>query len=72
MKASHMKQRTAAEEHELAQHSALHTVRSLGRATVTDVVNQQGLAELRAKRALEDLLASGQVTKDGRYYVSKG
>lgn len=63
-----MVERTPAEQHRMARSSALHTVRSLGRATVADVVQQQGLVEIRAKRALEDLVTEGKIRKEGREY----
>jgi hypothetical protein len=64
-----MVERSVAEEHQMACWSALCTVRSLGRATVEDVMRQQGLVEIRAKRALEDLVRDGKVRKEGGNYL---
>lgn len=35
---------------------------------VQDVVREQGLAEIRAKKALEELLRRGEVKKEGKQY----
>jgi hypothetical protein len=48
--------KSPAQIREMAMTSALWTVRNLGTASVRDVMHQQGLAELNAKRALEDLV----------------
>lgn len=63
-----MKLRTAAEEHAMAKTSALYTVERLGSATVQDVMRGQGLCEIRAKKALEDLCRDGRVSKHGDQY----
>lgn len=62
--------RTTAEEYRMAQISAYHTVEQIGRqhgrgATVDDVVQHQGLCEIRAKKALEDLVRAGRLRKAG-------
>lgn len=59
---------TTAKEHSLARVSAYHTVRWLGVATVHDVVHHMGLCEIRAKRALEELVFDGTLKKDGAKY----
>jgi hypothetical protein len=64
--------RAVAKEHSMARVSAYETVRWLGVATMKDVMQYQGLCEIRAKRALEELVDDGTLMKDGhRYRVRK-
>jgi len=62
-------ERGVKEEHWGAMNSAFYTVQRLGQATVQDVMTQQGLCEIRAKKALEDLFHAGRVRKINRRYV---
>lgn len=55
----------------MARHSALSTVRDLGRVTTWDVMRTQGLCEIRARKALMDLVALGVVIKNGPYFEEK-
>lgn len=61
--------RTPAQEHALAKRSALASVERFGKATLAQVVNDQGLCEIRAKKALEDLVADGRLRKVGFTFV---
>lgn len=63
--------RTAFDEHVMAKTSAYDTVEHHGPASVGDIVREQGLCELRAKKALEDLVAEGRVFKVGTLYYAK-
>jgi len=59
---------TAAQEHQMAMVSAYATVQRHGKATVTDVCREQGLVEIRAKKALEDLVKAKKATRTGKFY----
>jgi DNA-binding IclR family transcriptional regulator len=48
----------------MAMHSALTTVRTRGRASARDVMREQGLCELSARRALEALRRERCVYRD--------
>lgn len=66
-----MPNRTPAQEHAMAKTSAFYTVDRSGPASVQDVMRAQGLCELRAKKALEDLVKDGKVFKAGTLYYAK-
>lgn len=56
----------------MAKHSAYVTVEQHGPASVDDVMREQGLCEIRAKKALEDLVKDGKVFKvEGLYYAKR-
>lgn len=63
----------ARKQHAMAKTSALHTVCDLGSASVADVVQRQGLVEIRAKLALEQLVTDGILMRrqDGRYQLRR-
>lgn len=66
------KQRTASEEHWMAQQSALYTVERTPGATLQDVMKQQGLCEIRAALALSDLVRHKKVVRiENRHYLPK-
>jgi len=62
------KKRTPAQEHQMAMVSAYSTVQTKGQATVAEVCRNQGLVEIRAKKALEDLVKAKKLRKSGRLY----
>lgn len=57
----------------MAKRSAYYTVeKHRGPVTTRDVMQEQGLCEIRAKKALEDLVAEGKLFKvDGLYYTKR-
>jgi len=61
--------RSLEQAHVMARTSALYTVKRLGKATRKDVSQQQGVAELCAKKALEDLVRQGTLVKRGIFYM---
>ncbi len=61
--------RTPAEIHRMAEVSAYHTLQTKGSVTVKDVMDNQGLAELNAKRALEGLRKQGKCYRHGNRYI---
>jgi predicted DNA-binding transcriptional regulator len=63
-----MLKRTAEDEHAGARNSAYYTVKRLGRARVADIMREQGICELRAKLALEQLVKRGRVRRCGWAY----
>ena len=56
------------EEHEKARRAALHLVKMRGSATMRALMEKTGLAEILAKKALEDLVKTGVLFKVGRTY----
>jgi hypothetical protein len=62
--------RTASEEHFMARTSAKYVVERHGPLTLAEVMRKTGLCEIRAKKALEDLVASNVlIKKDWKYDV---
>lgn len=65
------KERTPAEEHRMAQYSALHVVQKYSPATLKDVIRYSGLCEIRAQKALKDLENQKLIRKTPKGYVEK-
>ena len=57
------KEREPAEEHQMAQTSAYYVLQTHGTANLDMVCRYTGLVEIRAKKALEDLVESGMAVK---------
>jgi len=53
----------------MAMASAYATVQKHGRASVADVCREQGLVEIRAKKALEDLVEAKKLVRSGGTYL---
>ena len=49
--------------------SAYSTVQRHGRASVADVCREQGLVQIRAKKALEDLVKAKKLRRLGKLYA---
>jgi len=63
-----VKKRTPFQEHQMAMVSAYATVQRHGEATVADVCREQGLVEIRAKKALEDLVKAKKLRRVANLY----
>lgn len=61
--------RTPAEEHMMARTSAKYAVERLGPLTLAQVMKKTGLCEIRAKRALEELVEKGVLKHEWKYDV---
>ncbi len=63
--------RTPAEEHRMAEVSALYVVEQNGVVDLRQVMRSSGLCEIRAKKALEDLTKAKVLERRGALYLLK-
>lgn len=66
-----MRERPVAEQHKMAMYSAMCALSESGPASLQDIMSRTGLVEIRAKKALEDLVKAGQAFKAGPMYYAK-
>jgi predicted transcriptional regulator len=56
-------------EHRMARDSALYVVQRFQPTTLQEVIRKTGLAEIRAARALSELVKKGSIEKHGKRYI---